>query len=179
MDNKNDENDHINAHEESIREDDEKEQLFEDINENKITEAELENIHLNINQNLPLLTMNSTLMNVHHNYPENFIDDPEEFCCEYKESKIQTSTTQVINSQLDVGSNYRMLTEITMLTYIRPLKCNVQILNGRRSPAKVFGTVIVTLQKQASLCNSGHHTICHKNSQNKISQTSLKNYNPF
>ena len=67
MDNKNDENDHINAHEESIREDDEKEQLFEDINENKITEAELENIHLNINQNLPLLTMNSTLMNVHHN----------------------------------------------------------------------------------------------------------------
>ena len=66
MDNKNDENHHINAHEESIREDDEKEQLFEDINENKITEAELENIHLNINQNLPLPTMNSTLMTIHH-----------------------------------------------------------------------------------------------------------------
>ena len=57
----------------------EQEQFFEDTNKIKITEEELKNVHTELNQNFPLPKMNSNLVIVHHNYPENFIDDPEDF----------------------------------------------------------------------------------------------------
>ena len=44
-----------------------------------ITEKELDHIHPDLNQNFPYTKMNSGLMTIHHNYTENFIDDPEDF----------------------------------------------------------------------------------------------------
>ena len=44
---------------------------------------------------------------------------------------IQTNTTQVITEQLHLGLESPFFTDITMFTYIKPEKCNVQILNGR------------------------------------------------
>ena len=52
---------------------------FDDTNGNLITKEELENIHPYLDHNLPSSTKNSGLMTVHHNEPENFIDDPEDF----------------------------------------------------------------------------------------------------
>ena len=52
----------------------EKEKFFEDTNEIKISEEELENIHPYFNHNFPTPTMNSVPMTVNHNDPENFID---------------------------------------------------------------------------------------------------------
>ena len=39
---------------------------------------------------------------------------------------------------MDVGSNTRIFANITMLPYIRPLKCNVQIQNVRKATEKGF-----------------------------------------
>ena len=47
----------------------EKEELFEEKNENKITEEELKNIHPDLNHSFPSPTMNSGLMTVHNNDP--------------------------------------------------------------------------------------------------------------
>ena len=57
------------------------------------------------------------------------------------------NTTQVINAQLNGGSNSQMFTYITMFTYIIPVKYNVQIINGRKDPAKGSGLVIVKNSK--------------------------------
>ena len=57
----------------------EKEELFEDKNENLITEEELEHIHAHPNQKFPYPTMKTGLITVHHNDPEDFIDNPEYF----------------------------------------------------------------------------------------------------
>ena len=52
--------------------------------------------------------MNSGLITVHHNDPENFIDDTEYVCqyciwllSEHKGNKFQTNTTQISTAQLD------------------------------------------------------------------------------
>ena len=55
------------------------EEFSEDTNENTITEKELEKIHPDLDHNFPSPTMNSVLMNICNNYPENVIDDPEYF----------------------------------------------------------------------------------------------------
>ena len=94
--------------------------------------------------------MNLGLITVHHNDPDNFIDDPEYFfqyyiwvLCVHEVKKIQTIPTHIRNSQLQGGSNSHMFNYITMSTYIRHVKCNLQILNVRKSPTKVFGLVII------------------------------------
>ena len=90
--------------------------------------------------------MNSGIITVHHNDPDNFIDDSESFLryhilllSEYKGTNIQTIPVQVSNEQLYGVSNFHVFTKITMFNFIRPVKCNVQILNFKKSPAKSFG----------------------------------------
>ena len=56
---------------------------------------------------------------------------------------LHPNTTQVITAKLDGGSNSHVFTGITILTYIRHVKCNVQILNGRKTPAKCFGLAMI------------------------------------
>ena len=84
--------------------------MFEDVNENTIYEEELENIYTDLDHNFPSPTMNSGLMTVHHNDPDNFIDDPEYFpqylswiLCEHDGTNIHKSPNQVSNAQLDWG----------------------------------------------------------------------------
>ena len=94
--------------------------------------------------------MNSGLMTDTYVALENFIDDLESFhryrswiLSGNKHNILVTNATQVSTTKLDVGSNSHVFTNITMFTYIRPVKCNVKILNGRKTPAKVLGFVIV------------------------------------
>ena len=101
--------------------------------------------------------MNSDIMTLHHNEPENFISNPEYFrqyrrliLLEHRVPNNQTSPTQVINAKLDGVSNYQVFTNITIFAYIIPLNCNVKIINGSKSSAKVFGLVIISFQKQTS-----------------------------
>ena len=64
----------------------------------------------------------------------------------WTQGKLQyPTTTQVSNAELDGGSNSHVFTDITMLTYIITVKCNVQIINGIKPPAKSFGSVIVKI----------------------------------
>ena len=57
------------------------------------------------------------------------------------------NTTQISNAQLDGRSKYYMFTDTTMFTYIRPVKCNVQIITGSKAPTKDFGLVIIIITK--------------------------------
>ena len=121
--------------------------------------------------------MNSGLMTVHNNDPDISTDDPEDLCqyCSLllsgnEGNKLHPTTTQVIAAQLDVVSNSHMFTKITMLTYIKPVKFNVQILNGSKASEKGFGLVIIKPQKQTSLYHSGHHIICHKTRKTRSSK---------
>ena len=98
--------------------------------------------------------MDSVLVTIHHNDPEKFNDYLEDFrqyfswiLCEHECNNIQTSTTQVNNAQLEVGSKSHIFTNITMFNYIVPVRCNVKILSGRKSPAKGFVLVIIEIQK--------------------------------
>ena len=97
--------------------------------------------------------MNSGIMNVRHNETEKLIDVPEDFhqyhiWILYKNeiTNIQTSPTKVRNTQLDRVSKPHVFTNTTMLNYNRPVKCNAQILNGRKDTVKGFGLVIIKPQ---------------------------------
>ena len=59
--------------------DSEQEEFYEDTNYDLITEEELENIPLEMNQNFPPPTINSGIMSIHHNDPEKILDDIEYF----------------------------------------------------------------------------------------------------
>ena len=92
----------------------------------------MENIYPDLDQNFTLPTMNSGIMNVYHNDPENIIGYPEDFLqyrswllSGHKGNTLQKNTTKVITEQLDGGSNYRMFTNTKIFAYIRPVKCNV------------------------------------------------------
>ena len=93
-------------------------------------------------------------MDVSHNDPDYFIEDPEyfsQYCCwllnEHKRTNIQTNVKHIGNAQLGGGSNWNMSNEITMFTYIRPVKWNVHILNGSKYSAKGFGFAIINIPK--------------------------------
>ena len=60
---------------------------------------------------------------------------------------IQPNTTQVITEQLHLGLESPLFTYITMFTYIKPVKCNVQTINGRKAPVKGSGLFIVYISK--------------------------------
>ena len=73
--------------------------------------------------------MNSGLMTSPPTDTDNFIGDLEYFRqyhswlpSEHKGTNIQTNPTKVRNSQLYVGSNSHVFTEITLVTFIIPVK---------------------------------------------------------
>ena len=72
-----------------------------------------------------------------------------------------------------------MFTYITIFNYIRPVQCNVKILNDRKFPAKGFGLVIIKIPKTNIIISLWTSYYMPQNPQNTISQTSLKNYNKF
>ena len=45
-------------------------------------------------------------------------------------------------------------------------KCNIQIINGIKSPANIFVLVIIKIPKRFKY-SSGHHIICHKTHKTK------------
>ena len=57
----------------------EKDELYYVTHDEFITEEELEHIHPYLDNNLPCPIMNSGIMTIHQNDPENIIDDPEDF----------------------------------------------------------------------------------------------------
>ena len=79
MDNKNNYNQLVNSHQELFIEEDEQEEVFNDADKNKITEEKIDQIQPDIYHNSPSPTINSGLMDVYYNYPDNFIDDPSYF----------------------------------------------------------------------------------------------------
>ena len=127
--------------------------------------------------------MNSGLMTVHNNYLGNFIDDTEDFfqysswfLSGHKVNTPQPTTTHISTAQLNIGSIYHVFTGITIFNYIRPVKCNVKILNGSKYPAKGFGLVIIKAKKNIIIL-LGPSYYMPKNPQNTIIQTALKHYN--
>ena len=125
-------------------------------------------------------------MTVYHNDSYNFIDDQEYFCqyCrwilhEHDRNKTQTSPTQVRSSQLCGVSNSHVFIGITMFAYIRPVKCNVQIINGSKALAKGFGLVIIKIPKTNIIIPFWPPYYMPQNPQNIISQTTIKHYNQF
>ena len=72
-----------------------------------------------------------------------------------------------------------MFTVITMFSDTRPVKYNVQILNGIKSPAKGFELVIVKFPQKNNIIPLWTSYYMPQNPQNKISQTALKHYNEF
>ena len=81
-------------------------------------------------------------MTVHRNDPEKFIDDPEYFSTiagdSYAYIRAKKSRKNPPNLALHnwMEDQNPILTNINMLSYIIPVKCNVKILNCRKSPAK-------------------------------------------
>ena len=72
-----------------------------------------------------------------------------------------------------------MFTDIKIFNYIRTIKCNVQILNGRKAPAKCFGLVIVKTPKTKIIIPLWPSYDMPLNTQNEIIQTALKHNNQF
>ena len=67
--------------------------------------------------------MKSGLISAYHNYPDNFIDYPEDFCqnhiwliSEHEGKNTQKFPTQNSNKKLYVGSNSYMFIGTTMFT---------------------------------------------------------------
>ena len=113
--------------------------------------------------------MNSGLITVHPNNPENLIDDPESFgqhcswlIIRHNVKTIPPTTTQSFNTQLDGRSNPHVFTYIKKFTYIIPVNYNVQIINVRKYPATFSGLVITKFQKQTLLYHSGNNITCQK-----------------
>ena len=129
--------------------------------------------------------MNSGLMTVNNNDPENFIDDLEYFPVSHLTNKCTwgqhtpKNTTQVSILKLDGGSNSHVFTDTTMFNYIRPVKCNIQNINGRKPPAKGFGIFVVRITTTNIIITFWPSYYMPKNAQNKIIQTELKHYNEF
>ena len=70
-----------------------------------------------------------------------------------------------------------MFTNIKLFSYIRPVKCNVQILNGSKYTSKSFGLVIIKKPKTNIIIQLWPPYYITQNPQNIISQNALKNYN--
>ena len=82
MDSINDGTHLIDANNNHKRGDNDEEEHVEYVNDTTLTEEEiedLENVHPYLDHNFSSPTINSGLMTVHHNIPENFIDNPEYF----------------------------------------------------------------------------------------------------
>ena len=84
------------------------------------------------------------------------------------------NNTKFSNSQLYVGSISHMTTHTNMLFKIISIKCYVQIINGRKPPAKVFCRVIVKIPKINISILLWPSYCVPQNPPKTISQTALK-----
>ena len=148
--------------------------LYEEKNDDLITEEELKKIHPDLNHNFTSPKMNSGVMSINHNYPENIIDDTEDFCqyrslllSGYKGKPLHPTTIKVTTAKLDGGSNSHVFTYTKLYSYIRPVQYNVQILNDSKAPAKGFVLAIIKKRKQTLLYHYGHNIICHRTHKTK------------
>ena len=66
-----------------------------------------------------------------------------------------------------------------MFNYIRPVKYNVKILNGRKAPTRGIGLVMIKTPKRKIIIPLWKTYYKPQNTQNKISQASLKHNNQF
>ena len=114
-------------------------------------------------------------MTVTSNDPKTFSDDTEDLFQYFrlllsgnKCNTIHRTITQVSTSLMDGGSNSHMFTNITMFTYIIPVKYNIQIFNGRKSSTKRFGLVIVKISKTKQFILLWPSYYIPKNPQNTI-----------
>ena len=69
-----------------------------------------------------------------------------------------------------------MFSDIKIFTYIRPVKCNSQIINGRKAPGKRLGLVIIKTIKTNIIVLLKTSYYMPQNPQNKISQIAIKHY---
>ena len=130
--------------------------------------------------------MNSVIMTIHQNDPENIIDDPEYFwqyhswlLIGHKGNTLNPTTIKVTTAQLVGGSNFHVFTDIKLFAYIRPVQCIVKLLNGSKSPEKGFGLVIIKPPRTNIIIPLWPSYYMPHNLQNKISRTTFKNYNEF
>ena len=87
--------------------------------------------------------------------------------------------SKVTTAKLNGGSNSYMFTDIKILSYIRSVQCNVQIINGSKSPEEGFGLVIIRTPKTNIIIPLRTQYYKPQNTQNTTSQTALKHYNEF
>ena len=120
-----------------------------------INEEELGHIHPDIDNSFLSPTMNSGIMTIHQNDPEDIIDDPEDFCQYHRlllnghnGKTLHPTTIKFTTTQLYGVPNSHVLTDIKLFAYTRTVQCNVKVLNGSKAPAKGFGLVITTTPKQ-------------------------------
>ena len=164
----------------------EEEEYFDDAHEPLATEENLNNTHPYINHKFLSLTMNAYVMGMYQNDPDTYIHDTEEFhryiswlLSEHKVKSIQTSIIKTATSRLDGESNSHIFANITMFTYIRPVKCNVKILNSSKDPSKVIGIVIIKIPKSNIIITFWPTYYIAQNRQYTINETALKHYNQF
>ena len=101
------------------------------------------------------------------------------YMCKLVEGGGKTKSTQVRTTQLDGGTNSHLFTNITMFTYIKPVKFNVKRFNIKKSPAKGFGFVTVKIPKTNIIFLLWPSYYIPQNLQNTIIQNSLIGYNRF
>ena len=65
-----------------------------------------------------------------------------------------------------------------MFAYIRPVQCNVKIINVSKEPAKDFGLLFIKIPKKVIITLWPSYYMPQK-PQNKISKTAFKYYNQF
>ena len=130
--------------------------------------------------------MISGLMTVHHNFPENFIDDMEDFCrycswiiCGYKGKKNRKIPPKLalpncMEDQTPICSKKPICS-----LFIRPAKCNIKILNRSKDPAEGFGIIMVKIPETNRIIPLCPSYYMPQNTQRPISKTFLKQYNQF
>ena len=119
--------------------------LYEDTNYYLSIEEELKHIHPDLDYNFPYTTINSGIMTINQNYPENIIHDPEYFC-QYHRLILSVHNLKTLHpnyikgttAQLYGGSKYHVSTDIKLFTYIVPIKCNVKSSMSENSLQKVL-----------------------------------------
>ena len=125
-------------------------------------------------------------MTVRYNVSENSIDDSEHFrqYCSWflswnKGNKLHTTATKVSTAQLNGVSNSHVFTDVIMFTYIRPVKCNVQVINGSTASETGFGLVVIKIPKTNIVIPLWPSYSMPQNPQNIINQNALNYYNQF
>ena len=87
---------------------------------------------------------------------------------------------KVITAQLYGGSNSPLFINITIFTYIRPVKLNVHTINGSKVPTRGFGIFIIKIPKKhhyttlSIILYATEPTKCNQSNCNKTLQSIQK-----